>query len=165
MKYYLQITILISLIFLSCDPAIYLNLRTTDERFNNVQARKRELLTYKSTKIDIKIFGMIHVSWFEKEKKGAKLGFEIDVKSKENFIFDLSQSFLLDSLAQKFEPSYHSIYRKDNQYKANKTHEMGIVFMSDYHDGMAYFKFPLSLHIPPIIFDSDSLVFPTIEVN
>jgi hypothetical protein len=149
----------------SCDPAIYLNLRTSDDRFENIHTKQKEFLVYESDRIEIKINGAIRVGWFEKEKEGTIVGFDIYLFSKEDFVFDLSQCFILDSLNQKLLPHYHSIYRKDNRYKANKKYELAAVFMSGYYEGKGYFTLPLFLSIPPIFFESDSIFFPTVRAN
>ena len=143
--------------FFFCSRLIRLNIVPVETNF----IKDNNLVVINFDKVRMKLLAALIANPVEKLKRGRSLGFDIYLKSGNNFKFSVLNSYLLDKLGQRFYP-IQSVRHHNDQYEKDKEHEIEITFRSK-----SYFNLPAKLHLSPLIFinEDDTLRFPIIKVQ
>ena len=162
-KKYRSLFIYLLIVCISCDPVRYFSLSTKDNRFLiNDHEKKYQILEYSSNSFNMRLLGNTLIGYVKKEQNVRNIFLDIFINSKMDFTFDAQKTYLISNSNDTLMPRIHGVYRKDNFYKKDKEHDIGIIFDSD-----TYITLPATLYLPPIQFidTNEEFVLPEIVME
>jgi hypothetical protein len=151
-------------------PRIVLTFNTQNENLKVIEKEKygeiKPFLIYNNDSLIINFEAEIADYNLENHHIHRSLYIEMYLNSKLGVKFKADSIYIIDSKGYKLYPHGHSIYHKDNFYKKNDKHELGIVFRSYKHP----LTLPVDLYLPKVILiKGNSIInkfdFQKIELN
>jgi hypothetical protein len=118
-------------------------------------------LIYDNDSLSIQIVANIARYNYNDYRVHKSLYVPIYLKSKLNLKFDADSIKIIDNAGLELYPHAHSIYHKNNLYKKNKKHGLGIVFRSSSDD----LTLPIYLYLPKIQLLKNDTVIKNIKFN